>query len=496
METQMKTDKFWKPFAPVWEKAIWLLWLALVAVLPITSFPFFAKVLHTSSVAPASGIFVILLAMLWLPIYVVRKGRFPFQVKTAILFFLYALLSICLAFFKYLPDFKNQSALMAALEGTATLGLGALFYLVSTALPNSTDKLKKTLMVVNWGGVIMLGWAIFQIIISFLFNDFTDWMRTIQHFFSTTVLFDRRATGFASEPSWLAHQLNLVYLVYWLSATINKYSAHNFRIWKFTPENILLAAGVLTLFATFSRGGLVAFTLILAFLFILANVRFVKWLLKKWQIRSKVLVSVLTGFGMLLLYLGLMVGGLFVLSKLDPRMENVFVFSQNSDNPVLKYAEELQFGERVVYWQTGWNIFNDHPVTGVGVGFSGFYFPDYLPDYAWRLPEVNALLGWSSGLLNIKNFWTRLMAETGLIGLSLFVVFLVVTGFTAYELSKDKNLLKKTIGWMGLFMLITFILEEFSVDSFALPYYWFTLGLVAATWRWVPEINGEGIKNG
>jgi hypothetical protein len=43
-------------------------------------------------------------------------------------------------------------------------------------------------------------------------------------------------------------------------------------------------------------------------------------------------------------------------------------------------------------------------------------------------------------------------------------------------------------------MLITFILEEFSVDSFALPYYWFTLGLVAAASRWIrPEardLNG------
>ena len=77
------------------------------------------------------------------------------------------------------------------------------------------------------------------------------------------------------------------------------------------------------------------------------------------------------------------------------------------------------------------------------------------------------------------------MAETGIIGFSLFVVFLVVIAFTAKDLSNRKDQLSKTIGWMGIFMLITFILEEFSVDSFALPYYWFTLGLVTAASRWI-----------
>jgi hypothetical protein len=42
---------------------------------------------------------------------------------------------------------------------------------------------------------------------------------------------------------------------------------------------------------------------------------------------------------------------------------------------------------------------------------------------------------------------------------------------------------------MGVFMLIAFLIEGFSVDSLALPY-WFTLGLAAATWRWVIRRNG------
>jgi len=479
---------------PIWQKSVWVLWLCLVAALPITSFPIFARLLHTSSVAPASGIFVIALAVLWLPVYVIKNGHFPFQLKPALLFFMFALLTIGLAFLRYIPDYKNASMVKAALEGVATLGLGALFYIVTTAMPNSADKINQTLKVVNWGGLAIIVWSLIQVAVSFIHKDFTDGMRTFQHLFSTTVLFDGRATGFASEPSWLAHQLNLVYLMYWMAATKNKFSAHRFRVWKFTFENLLLAAGFVVLFVTLSRGGLVAFTLVLAFLFVLANIRFAKWLGKKLKARNQVLVGILTGVVMVLLYVGILLGGLFVLSKIDPRMEKVFEFSSKVDNPILKFADNLQFGERVIYWQTGWNIFNDHPLAGVGVGFSGYYFPQYLPDYAWQLPEVNKLTGWSSGLLNIKNLWTRLMAETGIIGFALFVVFLVVIAFTARDLSKRKDPLSQTIGWMGIFMLITFILEEFSVDSFALPYYWFTLGLVAAASRWIKssdtEING------
>ncbi len=474
-----------------WQKGTWILWLGLVAALPITSFPLFAKILRTSSVAPAAGIFVLLLTFLWLPVYIFKKGRFPFQVKPAIAFFLFALLTIVLAFFRYLPDFKNASVVFAALEGIATLGLGALFFFVTTAMPNSDQKVRQTLAVLNWGGLVMLLWSLIQIAVSYVLKDYTDGMRSIQHFFSTTVLFDRRATGFASEPSWLAHQLNLVYLVYWISATINRTSAHRFKIWKFSFENLLLVGGVMVLFVTFSRGGLVSFMLVLAFLFLLANIRFVKWIMRKSKSNRPALIGALTALAMLVLYLAILVGGLFVLSKVDPRMEKVFQFSTGADNPIMKYADDLQFGERVVYWQTGWNIFNDYPLLGVGVGFSGYYFPQYLPDYSWRLPEVQKLMGWSAGLLNIKNFWTRIMAETGLVGLSLFIVFLVVIAITAVGLIKDKNPLRKTIGWMGVFMLITFLPEEFSVDSFALPYYWFTLGLVVAASRWTKTETQE-----
>jgi hypothetical protein len=48
---------------------------------------------------------------------------------------------------------------------------------------------------------------------------------------------------------------------------------------------------------------------------------------------------------------------------------------------------------------------------------------------------------------------------------------------------------------MGILMLVAFIIEALSVDSLALPYYWFTLGLVAATWRW-SDSSKRSLVNG
>jgi hypothetical protein len=178
----MKTKRL--QLETIWQKTVWFLWLALVAALPVSSFPIFARLIHSSAVAPASGIFVLLLAFLWLPVFIFKGGRFPFQVKPALLFFLFSFFTIGLAFLKGLPDYKNVSLLSSALEGFATLGLGALFFILTTALPDSQERIKKTLAVVNWGGLVMLFWSLVQISVSFTLNDFTDGMRAFQHLFS------------------------------------------------------------------------------------------------------------------------------------------------------------------------------------------------------------------------------------------------------------------------------------------------------------------------
>lgn len=473
------------------DRLTWILWVLVIAALPFTSVPLVSKIIRSTAVAPGSLLFMIPLAVLAFPMMIKRKQALPFQSKSALYFFLYIFLTIFTAFFREIPDYKDQTITSAAIEGIATSVLGLLFLLVFMSMPNNRQKIDQTMRILNWTGLVLIIWSIITGVVPTDMRSLRHIIGVVQDYTTTTKLFEGRMTGFAAEPSWLAHMLNLVFLAYWLAATINKTSAHKFRVWIFSFENLLLIGGIVVLAGTLSRGGLAAFMLVVAFLFLLLNIRFVRRLSKKWDIKRRMWGTTLLSLGLVIVYLGLLVLGLFVLSKVDPRMENVFQFNTAADNPIIKYADELQFGERILYWQTGWNIFNDHPIFGVGVGFSGFYFPDNFPDSAWGLVETRRLLYQSPNLMNIKNLWFRLLAETGIVGFALFIAFLIVVACTSVELIRSNTKMRRTIGYMGVFTLIAMILEEFSVDSFVLPYIWFTLGLVAATWRWYLPDNGE-----
>ena len=484
-----------KVVSRIWDKITWLLWSLCVIALPFSTLPLVMRLTGSSSVAPGSLLFLIPLVILILPVLMKDRLPLPFHVKPVLLFFLFALLTISLAFITQVPDYKDQSILLAGLEGAVTLGVGLLFYLVSVFMPRSRQRIELTLRLLNWTGLVLVLWSILQVTLEPIYPAGKPVLNEIQKFFSPTRLIENRMLGFASEPSWLAHMLNLVFLAYWLGATYTGTSAHSWRIWKLSFENLLLGLGVIVLAGTLSRGGLMAFLLVFSLIFVLLNLRLIRWLVRKTSGRRRHFLTATVTLVLIVVYSGLIVAGLWGLSKVDPRMENVFQFSRNETNPLLNYADELQFGERVIYWQTGWNIFNDHPIMGVGVGFSGFYFPHYLPDSGWGLSEVRQLLYRSEGLMNIKNLWVRLLAETGIIGFSLFLNFLVIFAVLAIDMIRRGKGMRKTLGFTGVFMLTALIAEEFSVDSFALPYMWFTLGLVTAAWRWYKPAEPTPLKS-
>ncbi len=473
-----------------WSRITWILWLLLIVALPVTTFPVVMKLTKSSSVAPASLLMLVPLVILVVPGIFLKRSPLPIHVKPVLLFFLYALITILLAFLRSIPDFKDQTLTGAAVEGAATLVLGLMFYIVSVSVPDTPGKIDSTLRWINWTGLVLVAWSILQMAVQSLLPSLFPSFELIQSFFSPNRILQDRMLGFAAEPSWLAHMLNLVFLAYWLAASFNGSSVHKWRLGKVTFENILLVLGVIVVVGSLSRGGLLAFVLVVFLIFILLNIRLIRWLVNRFPGRKRVLLTMSVSVGLIFAYLGLLLAGLWGLSKVDPRMKTVFVFSTGQPDALLEYAEDLQFGERVVYWQTGWNIFNDHPLIGVGVGVSGFYFPQYLPDAGWGLTEARKLLYRNSGLLNIKNLWSRLLAETGIIGFSLFISFLVLFGVTSVEMIRKGIGMRKTLGYMGVFFLVALIAEELSVDSFALPYMWFSMGLVTSAWRWYTPFEG------
>ncbi|MHB8807408.1 MAG: O-antigen ligase family protein, partial [Anaerolineaceae bacterium] len=163
--------------------------------------------------------------------------------------------------------------------------------------------------------------------------------------------------------------------------------------------------------------------------------------------------------------------------------------SVGQDNPLLAYFNELSFGERIVYWLAGWNVFAEHPILGVGLGNAGFYFPKAITPYGWNLIEVRRLAYRSSILLNVKSLWARLLAETGLVGFAVFCSWLYSLVKKFVKKSETKHNMTGVFALSGVFVLCALLAEGFSIDSFAMPYMWIALGLAAAD---LPLLSNKG----
>ena len=475
-------------------KKVWNLlseggWALLVLLLPLTSLPLLAKLVHSPSVAAPSGV-VLLIAVIfgYLP-YLWRGGVLPRQSMPLLIFIAITLAACLAAFFIDLPPFKAVSIYRNELEGLLTLAVGVSFYLVVATYPASPERMRKTLLWLNFSGLILILWSLTQVATWYLFNRYPAWIRTLQDLISLGPLYRQRPAGFTLEPSWLAHQLNMLYLPIWLAATIKRKTAFSRRILGVSGENLLLIGGAAVLFLTYSRVGLLAFLLMIAFLLIRANFWLIKRLenraqrLRKVSVRKKYALRVGLFAGLLVFYLIALLGLGYGLSRVDVRMKNLFQFSSGVDNPILTYTRDLNFASRVVYWQAGWGVFNQYPWLGVGLGNAGYFFPQTMSSFGWGLFEVRNLMYSAPDLPNIKSLWVRLLAETGLIGFGCFVIWLNLHWMTGRELEKQKTRYGPWLGMAGQFVLIGLLLEGFSVDSFALPYFWVTLGLVAAADR-------------
>jgi O-antigen ligase len=191
--------------------------------------------------------------------------------------------------------------------------------------------------------------------------------------------------------------------------------------------------------------------------------------------------------GIVILYVGVLAGGAYGLSRYDARMRRLFDFSALREQSFIHYANQLVFAERIVFWQAGWEVYNDYPLLGVGPGNAGFFFPKKLSAFSWALTEVRTLMYQWSTLPNIKSLWIRLLAETGIIGFVCFLCWLYVLWHAARAAFSDRETGSKLVpaaGLAGMLGLAAFVVEGFSLDTFALPYYWILFGMATAACQW------------
>jgi len=130
--------------------------------------------------------------------------------------------------------------------------------------------------------------------------------------------------------------------------------------------------------------------------------------------------------------------------------------------------------ERVLIWQSAWQMFLDHPATGIGLGqFSDLYRNQYISPLA---KEPN--------LMHAHNNVLQFLAETGLIGTVAFIYlfgFIMVQNYKRYV--RDSNMWALSL----LLVTISFLVQGLTEYNFGhLPVirmYWFIAGLTYVAWN-------------
>jgi hypothetical protein len=488
----------------VYRKFNEVIWAAVLISLPFTSFPLFEKSFGVVVSPLAAGPLIILIAVWFVP-YIVRRGKLPKENLPILVFCLASVAASALAFFINVPTFKGATILGQEIRALLTLALGVSFYLVFSSFPRDQENIANTLKWINIGGALLVLWTLTQAYFMF-FNaeKYPVWYVQLQSLFSSKTLglkwIASRLTGLAYESSWFSYQLMILYFPLWFAATIRRTSVFTARIFRLSIENILLAVGIGEFFLSSPRISLVSLFIVGVYFFGRFNLRLHRMMMQRlagrwqfspqWAYLARLCLALALGIVMVSFYLGVTVLGMYVIGQRDARVGLIFKnpLTPEEIKGLVTFDEaeyihigyQLAFGERIVYWVTGFNIFNDHPWAGVGLGNSGFFFLEKIPVAGYASTEIRALLNTSAGLPNIKSLWFRLLAETGLAGFSLFVAWLVLlwrsTRISA--LSKLEGI--KIIALAGQFSLLAFIAEGFSIDSFAMPYLWVMAGLISA----------------
>ncbi len=457
-----------------------LFWYILVFLLPFTSLPLASKLLGSEMVAAPSIIILFLLIIIIM--FSFLRGTINIQtlLQPVLIFGLIAIFSSFLSFWLPIPIQKDFSIFSNIIEGIGTLLIGISFYFVTIQLIQSEKVLNRTLQIIAFSFIPVMIWCIFQFFFGQIIGEYPAWMATIQKFITTSgTLYKDRLTGFAFEPSWLAHQLNMFYIPIWISATITRRSVFKHILRNFILEDFFLIISIFILIFSKSRVGWITFIVVISFLFFTLNQRIIKNIQKKYQFNNHRFLLKIIPANLIIFYILMLVTGLFFFSKFDSRMESLFKIETYQNRNLFSIANEFVFAERILYWQTGWNVFNDYPILGVGLGNVGFFFEEYMPPFAWALDEPRHLIYQADYQGNVKNLWVRLLSETGIIGFLSFGIWLFLILLKTNQFRRSKSPPHHYWGLVGKIALITILIEGFSIDSFALPYYWIIFGLVS-----------------
>ena len=476
------------------EKVGWWAYLLFMAFLPLTNFPFFPPAIGGGALVRPLSIYPLFLLLPLAVLPRLLRARLPRSLIALGIFVMMVVISGLFSMMREVTPVMDVSGGQRVLRVLITLGLGCAFYLAVSLAPRSYDEIKAGMRAMYAGFSIALFWACFQVVYILNFQRFYfKIINRLQGFITTRRLFENRVSGMTYEPSWFAEQITILLLPWLLASVITGRSVFKQRWRWITVELVLLVWSIVILVFTFSRAGILDLA-VLALLSLLLlylqqkmpaphsprrEFRERHQGMKAWNI-IRVILAIALGFTIL-------VSGIYLAGQKYDFFMRLWDYWETPHPTFMGYLQYLGFEARMIYGEAAYNMYLTSPVIGVGPGVYALYFADALPYQPLaKTPEVIRLITPEEGFnrfITAKNFFLRLLAETGILGTAAFVAFFVTIVGMAVNLWLSPEREEKYWGTGAIMALAVFVLSTLSFDSFALPNMWVTFGLITAAFN-------------
>src|SRR5690349_11511757 len=384
------------------------LWGVALFTLPITSFRYFPFLGDSTYVRPLSLYpIALLLPLLFLQVSQ-KKILFPYAgtLSPLIAFVLLALIATAIGLLLAPLPMRGFEYSGRVLRAWITLAIGLSFFLAAVWMNRNEEDLRFSIRWLLAGFVLDILWSGVQALAFYtpLLKKVTvtHWQRA---FSMRELVKTNRVSGMAYEPAWLAGQIATLYLPWLLASLLTRVRVTRFKWF----EVLLLGFAMVLLLATFSRGGLLtaAGAFLLTLLFVGRTQLGATWAWfaagfqsgGNWFLRLGVilvLVASLAGAGLFLSQKG------YITRLFNTRADSLEDF-----------IIENSAGARGAYNFGALGAYDESPIMGVGLGASGFYIYDHLPDWSLTtVPEIARQLSPETRLYpSPKNMYVRLLAE-------------------------------------------------------------------------------------
>jgi len=501
----------WQIIGLFMEKAAW--W-AMLAALPVTSFPYFPKAIGGEALVRPLSLYPVLFLIPFSVIPRMIKRPIPKNILALMLFVLVAISASILSLLRGIEPALGISVGSRVLRGIITLGIGCAFFITVALLPETPEDLRFSLRAIYTGISLAMAWGSLQAFNILVPNPaYFEWLETIQKRISIRPLKIDRISGMTYEPHWFAEQIILLLIPYALAAVLHNFTVFRWRWRRVTIEMLLLGWAIVLLPFTFSRAGLLNLVILTTLAILLFRPRAghgrVKATpqsiatppdhLERKELRSKSQRSWIVRLAEIGALAVLVIAPIYMIGSKNPFFARIWGYWQNpkehsdviyppfSGARLVDYLSYLGFDARLIYAQAAYHTYLAYPLLGVGLGNYAFYFEEMLPYRAIaEVPEVLSMITPIMGrdrLITAKNFSLRILAETGILGGITFLAFLmIILGYALYLwLSPEKEW--QYWGAASLCGLVAFSISSITFDSFVIPNMWILLGLVTAATR-------------